>query len=180
MKAYLIPWLLLTLAACKKETELDKLPDATQKGKNTAGFLLDGNAWLPDGSNLLGTGSPAFAYWRSAAGSRMLEVTMIRDRDGTSLQFFLPNLRQTGSFQLNQPVGLPLGMRNPAYGMFIMSKSLTVPRIFLTGPTSTGSLTVTRFDNVARVVSGTFDLTVQEETSPETHQLTQGRFDLTF
>lgn len=61
-----------------------------------------------------------------------------------------------------------------------MAKSLTIPRVFLTGPTATGSLTVTRFDTVARVVSGTFDLTVQEETSPETHQLTQGRFDYTF
>ncbi|HEX8350349.1 MAG TPA: hypothetical protein VF598_10335 [Hymenobacter sp.] len=37
--------LLLTAAGCKKEkTELERLPAATQEGKNTFGFLLDGKA----------------------------------------------------------------------------------------------------------------------------------------
>ncbi|MBC8085548.1 MAG: hypothetical protein H7Z21_20305 [Hymenobacter sp.] len=53
-------------------------------------------------------------------------------------------------------------------------------RCRLTGPTATGTLIVTRFDTVARVVAGTFELTVQEEISPETHQLTAGRSDDAF
>ncbi|GGE99338.1 hypothetical protein GCM10011383_07710 [Hymenobacter cavernae] len=40
-------------------------------------------------------------------------------------------------------------------------------------------MTITRFDTVAHVVSGTFELTVREENGLETHQLTDGRFDLT-
>ncbi|WP_262892022.1 hypothetical protein [Hymenobacter cavernae] len=40
-------------------------------------------------------------------------------------------------------------------------------------------MTITRFDTVAHVVSGTFDLIVREESGTETHQLTDGRFDLT-
>lgn len=51
--------------------------------------------------------------------------------------------------------------------MFVMSKSLTVPRIFLTGPTAKGTLIVTRFDTVARVVSGTFELTVREDSGTD-------------
>ncbi|HEX8350348.1 MAG TPA: hypothetical protein VF598_10330 [Hymenobacter sp.] len=50
---------------------------------------------------------------------------------------------------------------------------------FYTGPDAVGGVTITRFDTVAHVVSGTFDLTVQEENGTETHQLTDGRFDLT-
>lgn len=40
-----LPALLLTVSACKKEqTELEKLPNATQTGMGGAGFLLDGVA----------------------------------------------------------------------------------------------------------------------------------------
>ncbi|RSK40951.1 hypothetical protein [Hymenobacter perfusus] len=181
MKASSIPWLLLlTLAACKKETELDKLPDATQKGKNTAGFLLDGKAWLPEAGKLLSKGGPVSASWQRTVVGRSMTIRFSRDSDLTITQLFIPHIQRSGVFVCNQQVSPILGYRNPTYGMFAMTKSLTIPRLFYTGPTATGSLTVTRFDTVARVVSGTFDLTVQEETSPQTHQLTQGRFDYTF
>ncbi|QNH61594.1 hypothetical protein [Hymenobacter sediminicola] len=178
--SFLLPALLLTTSACKKEqTELEKLPDATQTGTGSAGFLLDGVAWLPEASNL-STGSPSSASWQRTVAGRSLRVSSSRYIDRTTLQIFLPHIKQGGVFQLNQSANPPSGFSNPSYSMFIMSKSLTVPRIFLTGPTATGTVTVTRFDTVARVVSGTFELTVQEETSPETHRLTDGRFDLTF
>ena len=172
--------LLLTASACKKEqTELEKLPDATQTGTGGAGFLLDGVAWLPEASSL-SPGTALSASWRRTVSGQSLSLVFSRYSDRTTASFFLPHVRQAGTFQLNQTASLTLGRLNPAYGMFVMSKSLTVPRIFLTGPTATGTLIVTRFDTVARVVSGTFELTVQEETSPETHRLTDGRFDLTF
>ncbi|WP_345073973.1 hypothetical protein [Hymenobacter fastidiosus] len=38
---------LLSAAACKKETEVDALPKATQEGKHTFGCLVDGKAFVP-------------------------------------------------------------------------------------------------------------------------------------
>lgn len=171
---------LLAAAGCKKEqTELEKLPEATQDGKGGAGFLLDGQAWLPEASNLIGTGGPVSASWRRTAAGHSLNVGFSRDSDETSAGFFIPHIRQSGSFQLSQRASIVLGDRNPAYGIYIMFKPVP-DRLFLTEPSATGTVVVTRFDTVARVVSGTFNLTVKEETGPETHQLTQGRFDLTF
>lgn len=173
--------LLLTAASgCKKEkTELEKLPAATQTGQGGAGFLLDGKAWLPEASSLIGTGGAVSASWRRTAAGRSLRVGFSRDSDETSAGFFIPHIRQAGTFQLDQSASITLGDRNPAYGIYVMFKPVP-DRLFLTGPSATGTLVVTRFDTVARIVSGTFDLTVKEETGPETHQLTQGRFDLTF
>lgn len=175
--------LALFTTACKKEkTELEKLPAATQTGTGAGAFLLDGKAWLPDGGGgLIGGGGNGFkAKWSRTTVGRALELTFTRASDKTGLNLFVPNIRKEGLFQLSQPASPTLGDRNPPYGLYYMAKSLTVPRIFLTGPSTTGTLIVTRFDTVARVVSGTFDLTVKEETGPETHQLTHGRFDYTF
>lgn len=172
---------LLTATACKKDlTELEKLPDATQTGRGSGAFLLEGKAWLPDESNLIGGGGGYKAQWRRSVAGRSLELTFSRSSDKTGLNVFLPNIRQAGTFQFNQRANITLGDRNPAYGLYYMAKSLAIPRMFLTGTTATGTLTVTRFDTVARIVSGTFEMTVQEETSAETHQLTEGRFDYTF
>jgi hypothetical protein len=174
--------LLVFLIACKKEqTELEKLPDATQTGSGDAGFLLDGQAWLPEGSpgGIFGGSGGFKARWSRTASGRSLELVFSRDSDRTGLNMFVPNIRQVGTFQLNQLASPVLGYRNPPYGLFAMTKPVP-DRYFLTGPTATGTLTVTRFDTVARIAAGTFEMTVQEETTPETHQLTEGRFDYTF
>ncbi|TGE17843.1 hypothetical protein [Hymenobacter elongatus] len=176
--------LLLTASACKKEkTELEKLPDATQTGSGAGAFLLDGQAWLPDNSktiNIGGGGGGFLARWRRTKTGRALELTFGKYSDGTGLNIYLPDVRKIGTFQFDQQASIMLGDRNPAYGVYFMTKSLSIPRSFLTGPTATGTLTITRFDTVAHIVSGTFEMTVKEDKSPETHQLTHGRFDYPF
>ncbi|TGE17840.1 hypothetical protein [Hymenobacter elongatus] len=177
--------LLLTASACKKEkTELEKLPDATQTGSGAGAFLLDGQAWLPDDSktiNIGGSGGGGYlAKWRRTKTGCSLSLTFSKYSDRTGLNIYLPDVRKTGTFQFDQQASIMLGDRNPAYGLFSMNKSVSIPRLFLTGPTATGTLTITRFDTVAHIVSGTFEMTVKEETGPETHQITHGRFDYPF
>ncbi|MCB2376350.1 hypothetical protein LGH70_02070 [Hymenobacter sp. BT635] len=183
MKLLPLLLLLLTASACKKEkTELEKLPDASQTGSGAGAFLLDGQAWLPDESSTInfgGGGSGFLAQWRRTKTGRSLELTFSRYSDRTGLNIFLPDVRRTGTFAFNQQAQVLLD-HSPAYGLYFMTKSLTVPRSFLTGPTATGTLTVTRFDTVAHIVSGTFDMTVQEQNGSETHHLTHGRFDYPF
>ncbi|PJJ54508.1 hypothetical protein [Hymenobacter chitinivorans] len=184
MKLLPLLLLLLTASACKKEkTELEKLPDASQTGSGAGAFLLDGHAWLPDKSKTIniGGGSSGFpAQWRHTKTGRPLELTFGKSSDGTGLNIYLPDVRKTGTFQLDHQFSIMLGDRNPAYGLYFMTKSLSLPRSFLTGPTATGSLTITRFDTIAHIVSGTFEMTVKDEIGPETHQLTHGRFDYPF
>ncbi|GAB3233303.1 hypothetical protein GCM10027346_21180 [Hymenobacter seoulensis] len=172
---------LLLATGCKKEkTELERLPSATQEGKNTAGFLLDGKAWMPEASDLIGSGSATGAQWYRTIAGRTLRLGFSRASDGTSAGIFIPHITQTGNYRLQESASIGLFDNNPVYVGFQMTKSLALPRFYFTGPFATGTLVITRFDTVARVVAGTFNATVQEETGTETHELTQGRFDLRF
>ncbi|GAB3233296.1 hypothetical protein GCM10027346_21170 [Hymenobacter seoulensis] len=183
MKPYFIPLLsLLLTTGCKKEkTELERLPSATQEGKNTAGFLLDVKAWIPEWNSSYSTNSPVDASWKKTKVGRTLRLgfSRLNDRERLDMDFFIPDVQKAGTYSFNQQANLILGDLNPSYAMYVIQRPVPL-RAFYTGPSATGTLIISRFDTMAHIVAGTFNLTVQEETSTETHQLTQGRFDLTF
>ncbi|RSK37186.1 hypothetical protein [Hymenobacter metallilatus] len=181
MRLYPIPWLLLlTLAACKKD-EVDALPKATQDGRGTMGCLVEGKAWTPYIAPQLGGGSPYVAYYRyrtsPGVALTMLFTRNARDKTpASSIYFFLPNTVGPGSVALDQPADPIRASFNPAYANYSDYKTgLQVD--YLTGPTAPGTLTLTRFDTVARVASGTFSFTARA-LDGSTVQVTDGRFDV--
>lgn len=176
-------WLLATglvVAACKKD-DPNALPDATQEGSNTAGFLLDGQPWLPKGSTLGSNVSGVSATWNPASKQRNLRIGFGRynDEDITSFGFYIPYIKQSGIVKLDQNAPLYLGNDNPAYGLYLIHRP-SPDRYFLTTSTSRGQVIITRFDTIARVVSGTFEAQVREDGGTATHTITQGRFDVRF
>ena len=174
---------LLLTGACKKEpSEEEKLPAATQQGKGTAGCLVDSKAWTPEfKGGFLSAGSPYFVTWRRTPHGKRLAMSLrkVNSQENTGVYFFLPDIRRAGSFALDQPADPLLTSSNPPYGLFANDKPFP-SREYFTGPDATGTLVVTRFDTVARVVSGTFELSVREPGSGQTHELTRGRFDVKF
>lgn len=178
---FLLLFLLLAAVGCKKEpTELDRLPDATQEGKGTAGWLLDGKAQVPTRSSI-STSHPVGGYWRKTRGGRSLSISFHQfsvDEDW-GVSFYLPDIRQPGTFPLNQAPPPLTPQFSPAYGQY--SRSRPDPdRNAYTGPDAPGQLIITRFDTVKNIVSGTFEMTPQEAGSSGTYAVTHGRFDLHF
>jgi hypothetical protein len=60
----------ITMAACNKDDNkapIDQLPPATQTGENTVGCLVNGEAFLPNGTNLGGPVLSCF-YQRNQHG----------------------------------------------------------------------------------------------------------------
>ena len=53
-------------------------------------------------------------------------------------------------------------------------------RELFTGPDTPGRIVVTRFDTVARVVSGTVEFTARHDAGGKTVRVTEGRFDCKF
>ena len=178
-------FLLLSLAAallagCKKENaDPDGLVPATQEGKNTGDFLLNGQRWGPQNSPT-GTNNPVGANWY---GRRLgMELFFYRYRtatDDSGLNFFLP-INNIGTFRLTDAVNpnvLPgSGVKFGIYTMYHPSPK----RQFLTGPVSIGTVTITRFDTIAHIVSGTFEAKLREYQGPDSLSITKGRFDCTF
>lgn len=180
MKPYLIPWLLaLTLAGCKKN-EVDALPKATQEGKGTMGCLVNGKAWKPYGAPQFGSANPYAVYWRLRDNRRQVSLTLFFTRQAddrpSSMDFYVPNVSGLGTITLDQPADPIITSANPAYAYYSISNIYPNPA-YLTGPTATGNLTLTRFDTVARVVSGNFAFTGRAADGT-TVQVTDGRFDM--
>ena len=182
MKTYFLAGLtalLLSAGSCKKD-DPNALPDATQEGKQTAGFLLNGKAWVPKPSTI-STGRPVNGSWRKTRGGHSLNLSFrqfSRQEDWGS-GFFLPDIRQAGTFVLNQTPAITSGLNNAGYGQFYQQRP--APSVnYYTGPDAPGRLIITRFDTVNNIVSGTFEMTPREENGGPTIAITQGRLDLRF
>ncbi|MBO0360714.1 hypothetical protein J0X19_22325 [Hymenobacter sp. BT186] len=90
----------------------------------------------------------------------------------------MPDIRSTGTFELNQTINPALSNPDPAYASFSFNRPRPT-QLYRTGPTATGRLIVTRFDTVARIVAGTFEFTAERANAP-TVRISEGRFDLKF
>lgn len=177
---------LLLLAACKKDTnDPDGLPPATQEGKKTAGFLLNGKPWLPKISPLNAGSSPVGAFWSPyiTQGGRRLSVAFSRYQDDSneqSFSFYLSDIRQAGTFEINQYINPNVisGPRPPYAVYSILSPSPR--RRFYSGSDARGQVIISRFDTLSRVISGTFHTTVKGDGGLDSLVITEGRFDAKF
>jgi len=173
--------LLLAASACKKErTELDRLPDATQEGRATAGWLLDGKARVPTRSSI-STGAPVDGYWEKTKSGRSLGLSFhyVSMDEDWGVSFFLPDIRRTGTFALDRVPAITSGRNDAGYGQYYSLRP--GPRNgYYTGPDAPGQLVITRFDTVQNIVSGTFEMTPRQDGGATTVRVTHGRFDLRF
>lgn len=179
MKTSSIPWLLLlTLAACKKEqSELDKLPQPTQTGANTAGCLINGKAFVATGwgsgmgkvAGIAGGFYTDTIYW--------LRLNGVYQDQHTTLSIFLRNAHKTGRYELVYstpivPIAGLLQARSHATCSFVDGNET-----FATTTQATGYVQL----NVATVPNssaGTFEFTAASLTDPSnTITVTHGRFD---
>lgn len=184
-RIYLLGILLLLASGCKKDdTDPNGLPAATQEGKNTAGFLLNGQPWLPAKNPSLPANSPVGALYGPLTQRVLrLSVSLYRYQDAHNrqgLNLYVSRIRQPGTYQFNQTIdpGVISGPR-PHYGYYSVI-SPSPGQSFYTASDARGQVLITRFDTVARVVAGTFEAKLKEDGGPDSLSITQGRFDIKF
>ncbi|WP_035557859.1 hypothetical protein [Hymenobacter sp. IS2118] len=171
---------LFAASSCKKDDPESSLPKATQEGKGTGGFLLDGKALVPKASSI-STGRPVNGYWRKTRGGRSLDLSLrqFSVQEDWGVGFYLPDIRQPGTFLLNLAPTYLTPQFNPGYGQYYRSRP-DPDRDAYTGPDAPGRLIITRFDTVNNIVSGTFEMSPREVSTNAGITITQGRFDLRF
>lgn len=173
MKHTLLPALaLLLLAQCKKADSgpVSALPPETQTGANTFGCLVNGQPWTPRGNN--GFSNYQVDFDPNYRGGEVgIHTYRYDDRSITfqSLIFGGDSIKQLGRYLLNvQPrsatftdSGRPVGCQDydSRYGSYCR-----------------GSMTLTRLDRAAGIVSGTFEF-ILAQSGCDTIKVTQGRFD---
>ncbi|MBC6607817.1 hypothetical protein H8B13_13405 [Hymenobacter sp. BT188] len=171
--------ILLGMFGCQKEKNpLDTLPEATQTGAGTVGWLQDGRAYQPttDAFN-----SRAVIVSRFSDGTMDFLFVHNQAKHNRYIILNVRKVRAPGRYLFNEVARPSFPNTTPAYANYSTSNPEPSAE-YLTGPTATGQLTVTRLDSVAKIISGTFEFTAQKTSGegPETVRLTNGRFDLQY
>lgn len=175
---FLLSLLTIALFSCKKE--VDELPPATQTGANTFGAKVGDKLWTPQGFGIAPTAPILAATWASQGGIvRINARNFSSSPTETEMEIYLQNVYAPGTFQLNQSTSkYPDQTAN--YGYYIERRFMP-KNDWITTPQHTGSVNITKFDSVNRIISGTFQFTAastDNTTSPLT--VSDGRFDLKF
>ena len=161
------------LAACKKEVK--ELPAATQNGANTFGAKVNGVLWAPQGFGPL----PANDILEARMSGHDITINarnFSSSPNETEFQLTIFNVTAPGTYLLNTDVVHPNG--TASYGYYV-KRNMTPQNEWLTSSTYTGSVTITRIDDVNMIVSGTFQFNALNiYNAPEPMTVTEGRFDL--
>lgn len=157
---------------CKKGSLFgDKLPPATQEGKNTCGFLVNGKVWVPSGDN--GYPNLSCDYDETFMGGAF-NINGYRYENGAnnSISFVVAsdNIQTTGLYKLN--------LRGRV-GRYINSVTLCSYEWSDTIPSHNAFLNITKLDKQKRIVSGTFEFAQMKQGCEEV-RITQGRFDMKY
>lgn len=167
--------LLLIGPGCRKQLDANGLPKATQEGKNTLGFLLNGQPWAPKGFS--GTGNLSIDFDPGIRKGIMGIVAYRTMSNSDQTQFLLGigdslNFKQAPFTVAVQPGSLG--------AMSFSTKEYCDLNHNDPGTFRSGEITVTRLDRSNGIVSGTFHVTLYKSSCGDTIRITEGRFDMKF
>ncbi|MBY0478079.1 MAG: hypothetical protein K2Q24_10565 [Chitinophagaceae bacterium] len=159
---------------CKKNNPESGLPPATQEGKNTAGFLVNGKVWLPRGDNGF---SNLSCYYDETFMGGAFTLNGYRYDEGAnnSISFVVASdsIQSAGIYKLN------IRKLRTRFGEYCNKVTLCCYQWTDTIPNHNAFLNITKLDKQKRIVSGTFEFALTLQNC-ETVRITQGRFDMKF
>ena len=165
--------LLTQCSKCKNDpTPADpasQLPPATQTGANTLGCLLNGQPWTPQGNN--GSSNYSVFYDQNPYGVLDLRSYRYQQKPTDNFQYLLlaaRNLQGIKSYDLRNITECRVGWYDRLTKCDFNSDE--------PGTYCKGTLTFTRLDLQAGIISGTFAFTLAKPGC-DTVRVTQGRFD---
>jgi hypothetical protein len=163
---------------CKKTpapppvSNIEQLPPATQEGKNTCGFLVNGKVWVPKGSS----GSSANMSWYYDPGLNGGTFNLIGRRyagDSSSSIFVVAMNRfnKVGQFNLNID-----STKIAEFNYFDLTCSYRWKDTLIN---HNSNINILKFDTQSRIIAGTFEFSLFK-SGCDTIRITQGRFDIKY
>ena len=177
MKKTLYSFLILFIfcfAKCEKDNiDSNGLPPATQEGKNTLGFMLNGQPWTPQGFS--GTGNLSIDF-DSGVDNGVVGISGYRIITNNNREYFGIGIKDSLNF-LSSPFTVTLSnvslyrvrFENDDCSFFSTDNDTQL----------SGQITVSKLDRTNRIISGTFDATLSK-TGCADIKITQGRFDMKY
>lgn len=168
-------YFLFFFAQCKKnKPDSNGLPAATQEGKNTLGFLLNGQLWTPQGNN--GTGNLSL-YYDATFQAGVFNLSAYRNVSNTNGN--RQSLTLYGdSVQNAQKIILP---NKNKFGMTFWDEShhCTYDTFDSTTKIVSGYFDIKKLDKVNHIFSGEFEIKFTTQGCGAI-EISQGRFDMKY
>ncbi len=153
----------------RDEPKPKELPPITTEGRNTIGFLLNGEVWLPGGGAI---GSPDKEFVLDTQSNIFLISTYFDNRSTVKSRQELyvkcnwfGNKCSIGDIDMISEVG-PVYFRDVSVGKLC--------QIF--NKLNSYQITITYCDLANRIISGEFELEIENECG-DVYRITEGRFD---
>ncbi|AMR28850.1 hypothetical protein A0257_18270 [Hymenobacter psoromatis] len=167
---------LLGLSQCKKSNPdpVSQLPPATQTGANTFGCLVNGQPWTPSGNDGLPNSVALYDPGINSPGGAQVNIAAYRiGSPDTYMNLYCGPITPlkntfTMAIPLNKP---PLTEADGCYeggSASFCGSNLTY---------LAGQIVLTRVDEKAGIIAGTFWFSAVQRGRNDTLKVTQGRFD---
>ncbi|MFY7814780.1 MAG: hypothetical protein ACOVRK_06250 [Chryseobacterium taeanense] len=166
---------LFCFSECRKKNIIDVpgLPPATQQGKNTLGFLLNGVPWIPKGFN--GTSNLTIDL-DPGIDDGIFTVNSYRVLSNTNREYFGFGIKDSLNF-ITSGMSFKLG-QGSLFGVYFSFPDCMLD-YFDSAIVRTGSMTISKYDKQNRIISGTFTANLIKNGCKEI-RITEGRFDMKF
>lgn len=160
---------------CKKDrSDFNGLPPATQEGKNTLGFLLNGKPWTPKGFS--GTGNLSVDIDEGFKDG-ILGIVAYRTEAGKKTQFIL-GITDSLKF-MKAPFDLIIS-KNSLGGLSFSTENYCDLLHVDENIYQTGKIRITRLDRTNKIVSGLFYGSLFNRDCGDTINISEGRFDIKY
>lgn len=169
MKAFLVILviaILTALSSCQLFENEPELPPITTEGKGTFGCLVNGNVWTPLSSYSQGG---VFVDLQNSANTVGVNIYAdnYKDNNGITISIFDdPTLIVGQQYDLTD------------INFFAQYSWHNDLKVCSYDSILAGSITLSRFDMVSKVISGTFEFKAYSEGCEDSIVITKGRFDL--
>lgn len=166
---------LMALASCKKE--VTDLPPITQTGAHTFGAKVNGDLFVPQGFGIIPDDDILVGRFLPNNDLYINARNFASSPNEKEFELFIKGVYAPGTYQLNSTTpGNP--STTASYGYYV-KRNLTPENEWITNPSYTGTVTITKIDTINNFVSGTFQFNaINMYGTPQPLSVTEGRFDV--
>ena len=164
----LLFFIFLFTASCKKEeTPLSQLPKPTTEGRNIFGCLVNGEVWTPAGANSIGGIPKLRASYEDHI--KLFNISAKREITENGINQFMAFgdiINGVGEYTMTKK-NIYTDFNCAFYHLDTLKDRV---------------LRITHFEPSNRIISGTFEFSAisTDMDCPDTIQVTEGRFDITY
>lgn len=163
---------------CKKDpTKNAKLPPITQEGKNTIGFTINDEVWMP---------YCKCGFMRDPCGEILARYGVSGGAEPNGIDFGFGRERKGRFSSLSISSALTgtitsIGDKTDSIGVSFLSENMNGNNGYFTGPITGSKFIITKFDYPNQIISGEFEFILMEQNGTgNTITIKDGRFDFKF